>query len=101
MKYNFDEKVDSLERSTIKWGKTEAIFGDKDILPLWVAEMDFKLPKSVINKLKDKAEDGIFGYTMPTDSLYESVARWTEEMHDWHIEKEAILHTTGVMPAIS
>lgn len=101
MKYNFDEKVDSLKRSTIKWGKSEELFGSADILPLWVAEMDFKLPNEVISKLKDKAEDGIFGYTMASDSLFESVAKWLNDAHDWKVEQEAILHTTGVMPAIS
>lgn len=101
MKYNFDERVDSLERGTLKWGKVEELFGSKDILPLWVAEMDFKLPDEVINKLKEKAEDGMYGYTVPPESLFKSVVNWLHNMHDWKVDKEAILHTTGVMPTIN
>ncbi|WP_026676281.1 MalY/PatB family protein [Fictibacillus gelatini] len=101
MKYDFDTAIDRMKTASVKWDDAENLFGEKDILPMWVADMDFKAPAPVIEALKDRAEHGIFGYTMRPESYYDAVAGWMERRHSWTIEKEWICHSPGVVPALS
>jgi cystathionine beta-lyase len=71
-----------------------------DILPLWVADMDFKAPVGVIKALAERVEHGVFGYTQPTDSYYDAVINWMNRRHDWQIEKDWIMIAPGIVPAI-
>lgn len=100
MRYNFDEAVIQSE-SSVKWSAAEKMFGQEDIIPLWVADMDFKGPDPVIEALKRRAETGIYGYSFLPDSLYESVADWLLKRHQWPIEKEWICFSPGVVPALN
>lgn len=101
MKYNFDTVVDRMKSSSVKWDGAEALFGEKDLLPLWVADMDFKVPDEVSKAVADKASHGIFGYTIREESYYQSIIDWMKTRHSWTIEKEWICHSPGVVTALS
>ncbi|MEH7237135.1 MalY/PatB family protein [Bacillus sp. JJ1562] len=100
MKYNFDESVNRLQTNSVKWDEVENLFGDKKILPMWVADMDFKSPQPVIDALQKRVEHGIFGYTTRPNSYYEATVGWMKRRHKWTIEKDWICFTPGVVPAL-
>ena len=97
MKYNFDEVVPRRGTNSYKWDSA----GDADVLPMWVADMDFRTAPPVVEALKKRVEHGIFGYVRVPDAYYETVAGWFAGRHNWQIEKEWIIYTTGVVPALS
>ncbi len=101
MKHDFDAVVDRMNTSSVKWDEVENLFGDKDILPMWVADMDFKAPEAVSQAIKEKAEHGVFGYTTRSESYFESIISWFNNRHQWKIEKEWICHSPGVVTALS
>lgn len=93
MKYNFDEIIDRTATGSLKWGK----YKDTDILPMWVADMDFKVPPAVLDTLKKSIEHGIFGYTLLPDGLDDIMIKRMETLYDWRIEKEWIIWLPGVV----
>lgn len=97
MKYDFDEMIDRRGSGSYKWDGT----GRKDILPLWVADMDFRVAEPIMTALRKRLEHGIFGYTKVRDSYYEALSGWFARRHGWKIEKEQVIYTIGVVPAIS
>ncbi|RAL24127.1 MalY/PatB family protein [Thermoflavimicrobium daqui] len=101
MQYNFDEKIERYHSASEKWDAVENLFGNPEILPMWVADMDFRSPLPVINAFKERAEHGVFGYTIRSDSYYDAIINWMSRRHHWHIKKEWICYSPGVMPAIS
>jgi cysteine-S-conjugate beta-lyase len=101
MKYEFHKEVNRLNTASEKWDEVENLFGDKDILPMWVADMDFRAPEPVIEAIKNRAEHGIFGYTARTQSYFDAVINWMKRRHNWEVEKEWICHSPGVVPALS
>ena len=100
MKYNFDKIISREKSGSVKWDLRETR-GDRDIIPMWVADMDFRAPVEVINALVKRAEHGVFGYTYPSDSYKEAVVNWMKRRHKWEIEKDWIITTPGVVPALS
>lgn len=100
LKYNFNESINRLQTNSVKWDEVENLFGDKEILPMWVADMDFKSPQPVIEALKKRADHGIYGYTTRPDSYYEATVGWMKRRHNWTIEKDWITFTPGVVPAL-
>lgn len=101
MRYDFDNPVDRRQTSALKWDVLSKKFGTEDLIPMWVADMEFKAPESVIMALKKRAEHGIFGYTILSQSLQEAVVGWLNRRHGWRIEKEWICHTPGIVTALS
>lgn len=97
MKYNFDEVVDRRGTNSYKWDSDP----DPDVLPMWVADMDFRTAPAITEALRRRVDQGIFGYTLVPYSYYESLGRWFERRHGWHIDKESVIYTSGVVPAIS
>ena len=97
MKYNFDEVVPRRGTNSYKWDSA----GDADVLPMWVADMDFRTAPPVVEALKKRVEHGIFGYVRVPDVYYEAITNWFARRHAWRIEKEWIIYTTGVVPALS
>ena len=97
MKYNFDERIDRRGTGCVKWDMAP----DKDVLPLWVADMDFRAAPAILEAVKKRAEHGVFGYTVVEDDYYDAVISWFRRRHQWHIQREEILYTTGVVPAMS
>lgn len=100
MKYDFDVVINRKGSGSVKWDRAEQLFKIKDILPMWVADMDFRSPEPVIKALKKVAERGIFGYTTVPDSYYNALIGWMKKRHQWEIQREWIVLTTGVVPAI-
>lgn len=100
MKYNFDEVVDRKNSNSIKWVAPRLEYGDEDILPVWIADMDFKVADEILNGLKGPIEHGILGYDINPDSFYEVIINWIYDKHNWKIEKEWITFVPGVVPAI-
>jgi cystathionine beta-lyase len=98
---NFNDVVDRKNTGSIKWDMMDQFQKPKDVLPLWVADMDFKAPEGVLKALKDRVEHGILGYTKPGDSYYEAVVNWMMRRHDWRIKREWIVITPGIVPALN
>ncbi|WP_248930258.1 MalY/PatB family protein [Paenibacillus hamazuiensis] len=101
MKYNFDEIIDRTGTASYKWDQSEKLFGRADVLPLWVADMDFKPPQEVVEAINRRAQQGIYGYTIRTDSYYEAVKGWLSRRHGWSIENDWVTSSPGVVPALS
>ncbi|MEA4847627.1 MAG: PatB family C-S lyase [Clostridiaceae bacterium] len=101
MKYDFDKIIDRSGTDAIKWNNLDKTFGKADILPMWVADMDFEAPQPVIDALIKMSQHGIYGYTEKPDSFYSSIIKWIEKRHGWHVRDEWISVTPGVVPALS
>ena len=101
MIYNFDEVIERKNTNSEKWDFNDKVFGDKDILPMWVADMDFRVPSPVIEAIKNRAEHGIYGYTGRTGSYYDAIIGWMKKRHSFDIKKEWIVHTPGVVPSLN
>lgn len=101
MRYDFDRVWNRKNTQSVKWDGVEKLFGDADLLPMWVADMDFKAPQPVIEALKQQAEHGIFGYTLRPDSYDEAVTGWFKKRHDFTVEKEWLVFCPGIVPALS
>ncbi|HSH53113.1 MAG TPA: PatB family C-S lyase [Bacteroidales bacterium] len=101
MRYNFDKIINRDNTSSIKFDLRKEVFGKKDILPMWVADMDFKTPDFIINALKKRLEHPILGYSYRPDSYYQSIINWIKRRHHWKIEKEWISFSPGIVPAIN
>ena len=97
MRYNFDEIVPRTGTNSYKWDSAVGT----DVLPMWVADMDFRTAPVIIEALRQRVEHGIFGYTQVPDAYYEAVTGWFERRHGWQIRKEWMIYTSGVVPAIS
>lgn len=97
MKYDFDEIVPRRNTNSYKWDSAM----ETDILPMWVADMDFRTAPAIVDALKKRVEHGVFGYVRVPDTYYEAIINWFEGRHDWQIKKEWIIYTTGVVPALS
>ena len=101
MKYNFDEIIDRSHNRSAKYDEAGKKFGSQDVIPLWIADMDFRTAQPVIDALKARAEEGIWGYTSRPDSYYEAVCGWQKRHNGWDIDKSMISFNLGVVPALS
>ncbi len=97
MEYNFDEIINRAHTSSMKWEK----YRDRDIIPMWVADMDFKVPQPVLDTLQQSIEHGIFGYTLIPDGLNEIIIENLYTLYNWKIEKEWLIWTPGVVSALN
>jgi len=97
MQHNFDEKIVRRGTNSYKWDSKTS----DDIIPLWVADMDFKTAQPIIDALTNRVQHGIFGYTKVPDAYYNAVISWFARRHNFIIEKEWMIYTIGVVPAIS
>lgn len=95
--YNFDKITDRHNTGSYKWDSAE----NNDVIPLWVADMDFQTAPCVIEALRKRVEHGVFGYTLVDNEYYASVCRWFKQYHDYVINPDMILYTLGVVPAVS
>ncbi|MCP3772681.1 pyridoxal phosphate-dependent aminotransferase [Paenibacillus sp. MZ04-78.2] len=101
--YNFDEIIDRRETDSIKWSRKylQENFGDEDSLPMWIADMDFKVPQPIIDAMIKRAQHGIFGYGHKSDAFLEAAVHWQQKRNGWSIQKEWILFTPGIIPALN
>ena len=103
MKYNFDEIIDRKGTNSSKWEPTilKQLFGEEDLLPFWVADMDIKVAQPIVDAVVKAAEHGIYGYSNRPDSYYQSIINWTKRRFGWDIKKEWIEYTPGIVPAVN
>ena len=101
MQYNFDELVERKGTNCIKHDANERVFGKEDVLPLWVADMDFKTPDFIINAIRERTEHEILGYTYRPDACIDSIVNWLKNRHSWGIEKEWLQFSPGVVPNLA
>ncbi len=100
-KYNFDEIINRKNTDSIKWDFGLQRKGRDDLLPLWVADMDFRLPDEVVKDIETRAHHGIFGYTDPGNKYYDAVRGWYGKRHGVHFENDWLIVTPGVVYSIA
>lgn len=96
MKYDFDKTIDRRATNSYKWDSAP-----EGVLPMWVADMDFRTAPAIIDALQKRVAYGIFGYTRVPDAYYDAVTSWFSRRHGWDIDREWIIYTSGVVPAVS
>lgn len=96
MKYDFDKTTDRRATNSYKWDSAP-----DGVLPMWVADMDFRTAPAIIDALQKRVAHGIFGYTRVPDAYYDVVTSWFSRRHGWDIDREWIIYTSGVVPAVS
>ena len=100
MTHDFDRIIERANTHALKWDGRESSFGRQDVLPLWVADMDFAAPPAVAQALAARAAHPIYGYTRHPASLFEAIAGWMRTRHDWAIEADWVLWAPGVVPSL-
>ncbi|WP_288229727.1 MalY/PatB family protein [uncultured Faecalicoccus sp.] len=101
MKYNFDEIIDRFKNHAAKYDERIKKFGREDVIPLWIADMDFKTAQPIIDALEARAREGIWGYTSRDDSYFEAYADWQEKRHGWKPDIKNMSYALGVVPSLS
>ena len=101
MNYDFDKITDRHHTNSIKWDFNQRTFGREDVLPLWVADMDFKAPEAVVEALVKRAQHGIYGYSEGIDEYYKALEDWIDKRHGWKIQRDWITFSPGVVPALN
>jgi cystathionine beta-lyase len=100
--YDFETMIDRTSKNSAKWTLMKRLTGLDDLIPLWVADMDFSSPPEVVESLKERATHPIYGYTVPTDGYYNGLITWMDKRHGWSgVEKDWILYTPGVVAGFS
>lgn len=97
MAMDFDAVIDRRGTFSTKWDK----YRDTDVLPLWVADMDFRSPEPVVNALRERAEHGVFGYTQVPEPLVQVIVERLAVRYEWHVEPEDIVFLPGVVPGLN
>jgi len=101
MHYNFDEIIERNGTSSLKYDGKKRYFGTDDVLPMWVADMDFRSPDFIINALENRLSHGILGYNIKPEGFYSSVINWLKRRFDWDVQQDWISFTPGVVSALN
>jgi cysteine-S-conjugate beta-lyase len=101
MKFDFDQPVNRLGTGSVKFDGLKEYFGRDDLVPMWVADMDFLSPPNVVNAIRERADHGVFGYTFVTDGFHNSIKNWMIRRHGWEISTSWILYCPGIVPALA
>ncbi|MDO9234345.1 MAG: pyridoxal phosphate-dependent aminotransferase [Methylotenera sp.] len=98
--FDFDRVITREATASLKYDARQDVFGCADLIPLWVADMDFATPPAVTRALTERAAHPIYGYTTYPDSLYDALISWLKRRHDWEVEREWIVMCPGVVPSL-
>ncbi|MBQ8222915.1 MAG: PatB family C-S lyase [Bacteroidales bacterium] len=101
MIYDFDKVIDRRNTECVKYDKREDVFGKADVIPMWVADMDFPTADFIREAVIERAKGDVYGYTFREDEYYESIAQWIERHHQWKTKKEWMAFTPGVVSAFN
>ncbi|MCD4834080.1 MAG: PatB family C-S lyase [Bacteroidales bacterium] len=101
MKYNFDEIINRENTASVKYDLRKDIFEKEDVIPMWVADMDFKTPDFIIKAINDRASHEVFGYSFRPESYFLSIVNWLKRRHNWEISKDWISFSPGIVPAVN
>ncbi|TYR78720.1 pyridoxal phosphate-dependent aminotransferase [Priestia megaterium] len=99
--HSFDQLIDRKNTHSIKWDTTDVFFGATDVLPFWVADMDFLAPPNVLKAIDQRVKHGVLGYTVAGNSTAHAVQSWVKKRHQWAIQQEWISYSPGIVFAIS
>ena len=99
--YDFERIIDRRNTRSYKWDQNEKLFGNKDVLPLWVADMDFESPPAVKEAILRRVESGVYGYSMASASYKQAIVKWFAQRHDWEIKPEWITDSPGIVTSLS
>lgn len=97
----FDNINDRTGTSCLKWDMLEPIYGSKELVSMWVADSDFRVPDKVTEAIVKRAEHGIFGYTVRPQAFYDAIINWTNRRHGWEIKKDWLIYTPGIVAGIN
>ncbi|HPG32259.1 MAG: putative C-S lyase [Lentimicrobiaceae bacterium] len=101
MTYNFDEIIDRSNTSCVKYDLRQLFFGDKNLIPMWVADMDFRTPDFIMEAIRERAKHEILGYSIRPESYYTSLIEWIKRRHNWKIQQDWIAFSPGIVPAVN
>ncbi|AUN17928.1 MalY/PatB family protein [Clostridium botulinum] len=101
MKYDFDEIIDRSNNRAAKYDERVKKFGTSEVIPLWIADMDFRTAQPIIDACKRKAEEGVWGYTSRPDSYFKAVQEWEKRRNQWDVDVSLMSWSLGVVPALS
>jgi cystathionine beta-lyase len=101
MKYDFDEIIDRSNNRAAKYDERVEKFGTSEVIPLWIADMDFRTAQPIIDACKRKVEEGIWGYTSRPDSYFKAVQEWQKRRNQWDVDVSLMSWSLGVVPAMS
>ena len=90
MKYNFDEVIERRGTDSVKWDGVENVWGRKDLLPMWVADMDFRTPPFVMDALRRRLDHEVLGYTFACEEWYTSICSWLHKRHQWDVTRDML-----------
>lgn len=99
--FDFDQEINREGSNSVKYDGRQAMFGKSDVIPVWVADMDFAAPPTVTQALIERAAHPIYGYTLFPDSLYQALIDWMQRRHGWTIQRDWIVMCPGVVPSIN
>lgn len=99
--FDFDQEINRAGTSSTKYDGRQGMFGRTDVIPAWVADMDFAAPPVVTQALIRRAQHPIYGYTLFPDSLYDALIDWMRHRHHWQIQRDWIVMCPGVVPSIN
>ncbi|MBD8348449.1 MalY/PatB family protein [Dysgonomonas sp. HGC4] len=100
-KYNFDQIIDRRGTNALKTDVLKERYGSEDLIPLWVADMDFLSPPAVTEAIIERAKHGLFGYTCPSQEYYNSIINWVKRSHDWTLDQQWITFIPGIVKGIA
>ena len=101
MNYNFDEVIDRRGTGCLKYDKSNEFLGGDDLLPMWIADMDFRVPDFIMDALKQRLEHPVFGYFYHTEEFYHAIVRWMQTRHNWNISSKWICFSPGIVAGLS
>jgi cystathionine beta-lyase len=100
MTYNFDKIIDRTGSGDLKHGVLKERYGRDDLLPLWVADMDFETPEFITSALRQRLEHSLFGYTVVPDELWTTIVKWIADHHQWDVKREWLTYIPGIVKGI-
>ncbi|MCF8378629.1 MAG: PatB family C-S lyase [Bacteroidales bacterium] len=101
MKYDFDKNISRENTNCVKYDIREEYFGNKEVMPMWVADMDFETPGFIRKAIIKRAKHPIYGYTIRGEGFYTSIINWMKKRHSWDVNKDWISFAPGIVPAIN
>ncbi len=101
MVYDFDKIIDRTGTESVKYDLRDKIFGNPDVIPMWVADMDFPTPDFIRDAVIERAKYDVYGYTFREDAYFEAIASWINRRHGWNVKKEWMTYTPGVVSAFN
>ncbi|MCE1156999.1 MAG: aminotransferase class I/II-fold pyridoxal phosphate-dependent enzyme, partial [Bacteroidales bacterium] len=101
MNYNFDEIIDRKGTDAVKLERCKALFGTEDVLPLWVADMDFRTPDFILDTIRKRLDHPILGYSVPPEGFNDAFVKWVRDHHRWPVSASQVGFVPGIVPALS